>query len=125
MWLGEYEEAEVGSLPEFAVADAIVDLAAERVGQREIRYLQVRKLRGSGFRSGRHAYRLSSSGIHVFPRLADIPDVTGYELSGMRASSGILALDELLEDGYWAGSSTPDSRPLRIRENADGAAFHF
>lgn len=125
LWLGEYEEAEVGSLPEFAVADAIVDLAAERVGQREIRYLQVRKLRGSGFRSGRHAYRLSSSGIRVFPRLADIPDVTGYELSGMRASSGILALDELLEDGYWAGSSTLIAGPSGSGKTLMGLHFIF
>jgi circadian clock protein KaiC len=125
LWLGEYEEAEVGSLPEFAVADAIVDLAAERIGQREIRYLQVRKLRGSGFRSGRHAYRLSSSGVHVFPRLADIPDVTGYELSGMRASSGILALDELLEDGYWAGSSTLIAGPSGSGKTLMGLHFIF
>ena len=125
LWLGEYEEAEVGSLPEFAVADAIVDLAAERVGQREIRYLQVRKLRGSGFRSGRHAYRLSSSGVHVFPRLADIPDATGYELSGMRASSGILALDELLEDGYWAGSSTLIAGPSGSGKTLMGLHFIF
>ena len=44
-----------------------------RAGQREMRFLQVRKLRGSGFRSGQHAYRLSRSGLHLFPRLADLP----------------------------------------------------
>lgn len=125
LWLGEYEDAEVGSLPEFAVADAIVELAVDRVGQREIRYLQVRKLRGSGFRAGRHAYRLSRSGVHVFPRLADIPDATGYELSGARASSGIRALDELLEDGYWAGSSTLIAGPSGSGKTLMGLHFIF
>ena len=74
LWVGEYETADIALLPEFAVADAIVDLATERRGfQREMRFLHVRKMRGGGFRSGRHTYRLSHEGIHLFPRLADIP----------------------------------------------------
>lgn len=71
LWVGEYEEAEIGSLPEFAVADAIIRLSSERLGLRAVRFLTIHKLRGSGFRSGQHAYRISSSGLHLFPRLAD------------------------------------------------------
>jgi circadian clock protein KaiC len=123
LWLGEYEEAEVGSLPEFAVADAVLDLAVDRIGQREIRYAQVRKLRGSGFRSGRHAYRLSSGGIHVFPRLADIPDLTAYDLSDMRMSSGIPALDDLLADGYWPGAATLIAGPSGSGKTLMGLHF--
>jgi circadian clock protein KaiC len=123
LWLGEYEEAEVGSLPEFAVADAVLDLAADRIGQREIRYLQVRKLRGSGFRSGRHAYRLSGSGIHVYPRLADLPDLTAYGLGGVRMSSGIPALDELLADGYWPGATTLIAGPSGSGKTLMGLHF--
>jgi len=44
-------------MAEFAVADAIIELSAEMVGQRDARFLQVRKLRGSGLRSRQHAYR--------------------------------------------------------------------
>jgi len=125
LWLGEYEEAEVGALPEFAVADAILDLATERLGQREIRFLQVRKLRGSGFRSGRHAYRLSSTGVHVFPRLADLPDETSYGLSDVRVSSGIPALDGLLADGYWPGASTLIAGPSGSGKTLMGLHFIF
>jgi circadian clock protein KaiC len=50
LWVGEYEEAEVGSLPEFAVADAIVDLATERIGHRGIRFLTVRNYGAAAFR---------------------------------------------------------------------------
>jgi circadian clock protein KaiC len=125
LWLGEYEEAEVGALPEFAVADAILDLATERLGQREIRFLQVRKLRGSGFRSGRHAYRLSSTGVRVFPRLADLPDTTGYELGDVRMSSGIPALDGLLADGYWPGASTLIAGPSGSGKTLMGLHFIF
>ncbi|HTS99496.1 MAG TPA: ATPase domain-containing protein [Streptosporangiaceae bacterium] len=125
LWLGEYEDAEIGSLPEFAVADAIVELLTERYGQREFRFLQVRKLRGSGFRSGRHAYRLSSAGIHVFPRLADVADATEYELGGVRMSSGIPALDELLADGYWPGASTLVAGPSGSGKTLMGLHFIF
>jgi circadian clock protein KaiC len=99
LWLGEYEDAEIGSVPEFAVADAILDLTTARSGQRDIRFLEVRKLRGSRFRSGLHSYRLSAGGMHLFPRLADAPIDGEYPLSNVRASSGIPALDEMLEDG--------------------------
>ena len=42
-------------LPNFAVADAIIALHANRTAERELRVLQVLKLRGSGFRTGEHA----------------------------------------------------------------------
>lgn len=106
LWVGEYQEDETGSLAEFAVADAILALEAERIGQREIRFLTVRKLRGSAYRSGRHSYRLSSSGVHLFPRLADTRVKAAYGLDDTRVSSGIPALDHLLAPGYWPGSST-------------------
>ena len=88
LWVGEYEESEVGSLPEFAVADAILDLAIERIGHRGIRFLTVRKLRGSGFPSGQHAYRLSSSGLHLFPRLADARIEASYGLGDVAGFIG-------------------------------------
>jgi circadian clock protein KaiC len=125
LWLGEYEQADVGTMPEFAVADAILDLATEQLGQRELRFLQVRKLRGSGFRSGRHAYRLSSAGVHVFPRLADLADETAYALGDVRVSSGIPALDDLLADGYWPGASTLIGGPSGSGKTLMGLHFIF
>jgi circadian clock protein KaiC len=125
LWVGEYEEAEAGSLAEFAVADAIVGLAAEQVGQREIRFLSVRKLRGSGYLSGQHAYRLSSSGLHLFPRLADLRVDESYQLADLRMSSGIPALDELLAHGYWPGASTLIAGPTGSGKTLMGLHFIF
>ena len=56
--LGEYATEDVTQYPEFAVADAIISLETARTGHREKRVLQVMKLRGSGFLSGHHAYRI-------------------------------------------------------------------
>ena len=125
LWVGEYDDAEIGSVPEFAVADAILDLTTARNGQRDIRFLEVRKLRGSGFRSGLHAYRLTADGMHLFPRLADAPIDEEYALSSVRASSGIPALDEMLEDGYWPGASTLIAGPSGSGKTLLGLHFIF
>ena len=123
LWVGEYEDAEIASMAEFAVADAILNLSSERIGQREARFLQVRKLRGSAFRSGQHAYRLTAAGLHLFPRLADTPIDEDYALNGTRVSSGIPALDQMLEEGYWPGASTLISGPSGSGKTLMGLHF--
>jgi circadian clock protein KaiC len=111
LWLGEYEAAEAATCPEFAVADAIVELTAVPFGQRELRSLHVRKLRGSGFQSGRHGYRLTQAGLRLFPRLADIPVLGGYPLGDTRITTGIPVLDSMLGGGLWPGSATMIAGP--------------
>ena len=112
-------------LPEFAVADAIIELTAVRTDQRDMRYLKVRKLRGSGFLSGGHAYRLSSDGLHLFPRLADIPSQESYLLGDQRITSGIAALDDMLEGGLWPGASTMVAGPAGSGKTMHGMHFVF
>lgn len=106
LWVGEYATDDARGSPEFAVADAVIDLTTRRMGERSIRYLRVLKLRGSGFASGDHSYRLTSDGLVVYPRLADAADGSTYEAGIERVSSGIAALDEAVGDGYWPGSTT-------------------
>jgi circadian clock protein KaiC len=125
LWIGEYEEAEIGLLAEFAVADAILSLTHERTGQRAIRFLTIQKVRGGGFRPGQHAYRLSSTGLHLFPRLADTPIEAEYELGDIRASSGIPALDDLLGAGYRPGTSTLLAGPSGSGKTLMGLHFIF
>lgn len=123
LWVGEYDEPEIAVAPEFAVADAIVNLAAVRAGNREIRLLKVSKIRGSDFLAGLHAYRLSSQGIQVFPRLADSASGAGYTLGDVRVSSGIAALDAMIGDGYWPGASTLVAGPSGAGKTVMGLHF--
>lgn len=124
-WVGEYSLEEIAEAPEFAVADAILSMTSEPAAHRELRVLEVVKLRGSGFKSGRHAYRLSNRGIDVFPRLADHADQSDYTLSGNRTSSGVRLLDEMIGDGYWKGSSTMVAGPSGSGKTLLGLHFIF
>jgi circadian clock protein KaiC len=122
-WIGEYSEGETRTAPEFAVADGIVSLATEHSNQRTQRLIEVAKLRGSNFRSGRHAYRLSGDGISVFPRLADPLRIDDYRLGQDRISSGIALLDAMLADGYAPGSSTLVAGPSGAGKTLLGLHF--
>jgi circadian clock protein KaiC len=125
LWIGEYSESETREAPEFAVADGIVSLGTERVNERTLRLIQVAKLRGSDFRSGRHAYRLSDDGITVFPRLSDPVRDEDYRLEGGRISSGIEPLDTMLAEGYAPGSSTLVAGPSGAGKTLMGLHFIF
>lgn len=125
LWIGEYDVSEIATAPEFAVADAIVALGATLAGDRSSRVLQVVKLRGGGFLSGRHAYRLSADGITAFPRFAEETGDAPYRLATSRLSSGIQALDEMLADGYWPGASTLIAGPTGAGKTLMGLHFVF
>jgi circadian clock protein KaiC len=125
LWVGEYESTEAGVAPEFAVADAIVELAAVPLGQREHRFLHVRKLRGSGFQSGQHGYRLTARGLRLFPRLADIPADDGYLLGDERITTGVAGLDEMLGGGLWPGAATMIAGPSGSGKTVMGMQFIY
>jgi circadian clock protein KaiC len=114
----------VATAPEFAVADGIISLATRREAERAIRHLEILKLRGTGFMSGEHAYRIALDGLHVFPRLAESLGET-YELETERVSSGIAAIDQMLADGYWPGASTMVAGPSGSGKTLMGLHFIF
>lgn len=104
--VGEYSSDEVASRPEFAVADGIIELVLQKVGVRDMRYVRVVKQRGSGFLGGEHAYKISPSGLEVFPRLTTPTAAFSYELVHEREATGVAVLDAMVFDGFWHGSST-------------------
>jgi circadian clock protein KaiC len=126
VWNAPYAREQAMDAAEFAVADSIIALDIKQVGARELRVLQVLKLRGSAYRSGEHAYRITSDGFDVFPRLADVQDGRIYNLSPKRSSTGIEALDKVLgEGGYWTGAATMVAGPSGIGKTLMGLHFLF
>jgi len=125
IWNAPYTRERALDAAEFAVADAVIELNTKQVGERETRVLQVLKLRGSGFLSGEHTYRISTAVLDVFPRLADVQDRTSYKLSTERVSTGVEALDEMLGEGYWAGASTLVAGPSGVGKTLLGLHFIY
>jgi circadian clock protein KaiC len=68
------------------------------------REVQVRKLRGSAFSSGLHAFEIRRGGLRVFPRLVAAGHGSAFERSVI--ASGVPALDALLGGGVDRGTST-------------------
>ena len=104
--IGEYSGTELDLLPEFAVADGIIHLVNQKHGVRDERYLRVVKLRGSGFRSGEHAFRINEEGLSVFPRLVTPERPITYSLTTTRMTTGVPGLDAAIGGGLLRGSST-------------------
>ena len=104
--LGEYTEDDILGYPEFAVADGIVELSRLRLGNRDERYFRVYKLRGSRYLEGAHAFRITDSGLDVYPRLVSPEMPEGYEPAQERISTGVPGLDEMIGGGLWRGTTT-------------------
>ena len=124
-WIGEYGRDEIATAPEFAVADGIISLATRRESERAVRHLEILKLRGTGFMSGEHAYRIARDGLHIFPRLAESVVTETYTLQTERMSSGIPAIDQMLADGYWPGAATMIAGPSGSGKTLMGLHFIF
>ena len=104
--VGEYSGEMMTDLPEFAIADSILLLLKHATGVREQRFLRVEKLRGSGSVPGMHAFNISEQGIGLYPRLLT-PEVSpNYATKAERVNTGIPGLDEMIEKGFWRGSTT-------------------
>jgi circadian clock protein KaiC len=104
--IGEYSSSQIDAYPEFAVADGMIELARNKLGMRDERFLRVLKLRGSGYLEGLHACRLTADGVEVYPRLVSPGQPPSYEMLSERVPTGIKGLDTMLGGGIFRGRST-------------------
>lgn len=105
-FLGEYTPDDIRRFPEFAVADAIVELARQPSSTRDERFMRVLKLRGSAYREGQHAFRITGDGLELYPRLVAPRVPEKYESLTERLSTGVRGLDEIMDGGFLAGTTT-------------------
>lgn len=123
--VGEYASDEISDLPEFAVADGIIELVLHKSGVKDARYLRVVKQRGSTFLNGEHAFKVTSSGLDVFPRFITPKATVSYDLSLERAKTGVEVLDTMVADGFWKGASTVAFGPPGSGKTLLGLHFLF
>ena len=99
------------------LADGVINFRLAHSG----RELWISKLRGSDFRSGRHAMRLSGQGVQVFPRV--IPVEHGREYPAELIGSGVTELDALLHGGLERGTITLVTGPSGAGKTTLGMQF--
>jgi circadian clock protein KaiC len=123
--VGEYSSDDVASMPEFAVADGVIELVLQKVGVRDVRYLRVVKERGSGFLNGEHAFKIGRGGLDIFPRLQTPASAIAYELVHEREETGVEVFDAMVADGFWRGASTVVFGPPGSGKTLLGLHFIF
>lgn len=104
--IGEYTEEEIEKEPIFAIADGIFNLTNDAQAMQRIREVEILKLRGGAFFSGKHPFTISNEGVEVFPRIKTPSVFPRYEVSAERVPTGVLGLDEMFMTGLPKGSAT-------------------
>ena len=122
-WVGEYTADMMSDMPEFAVADGIVDLTRAERGSRDERFLRVLKLRGSGFLAGHHAIRLGRDGIDAFRRFITPASPPDYRPVFERLKSGSSGLDRMVSTGWLRGTATLVAGPSGAGKTSLGMHF--
>jgi len=108
--IGEYQ-SETESHPIFTIADGLLCLKQSVHRNSMVRKIQVLKMRGQPTSPGVHTFRITASGIEIFPSVV-IADDSGAPAdrrpvprSGHRLTMGVPALDAMLGGGLPAGYS--------------------
>jgi circadian clock protein KaiC len=105
--VGEYGPHDIATLPEFAIADGIIRLVNEPQGLTAVRIVEVLKLRGTNYATGRHFFEIRPDGVNFYPRVR-APEASGGSqyFGAERVSTGIEGLDEVLGGGLPRTSAT-------------------
>jgi len=103
--VGEYDASESHGNPLFTIADGIIWLTQSVERNACVRRMNVAKMRASATMPGLHTFVISSDGIQVFPRILPRTKPRPGALEGMRASTGVQGLDEMMSGGIPAGAS--------------------
>jgi circadian clock protein KaiC len=99
------------SLPEDFIADTVVHLRIEAVERAVQRSIEIVKARGQDYRMGRHSFSIvDRQGIEIYrrvqaPREVAREEAAAYDTS-TRVSTGVPGLDEMMNGGYFLGSTT-------------------
>ncbi|MBK5187732.1 MAG: AAA family ATPase [Gemmatimonadaceae bacterium] len=101
--IGEYSEREQRD-PVFTVADAVFWLSQVTDRQSVVRKFQVLKVRGRAPMPGLHTFRITDSGLQIFPRIPE-QQYQRRPQSVRRLATGVPGLDELMGGGVPAGDA--------------------
>jgi len=107
LFVGEYTEDEILHYSEFAIADGIIRFSNRRDELTAVREVEVLKLRGAAYVSGRHFFEINPDGLRFFPRVQG-PETLGAASVSLaeRVATGVDGLDAMLAGGLPRASAT-------------------
>ncbi|HEY1584859.1 MAG TPA: ATPase domain-containing protein, partial [Polyangia bacterium] len=106
LFVGEYARPDYSAFAEFAVADGIIRLGSEPNGLTSLREVEVLKLRGADYISGRHFFDIGKGGVLVYPRVRSPASTEAAPAVADRIGTGVAGIDALLDGGLPRSSST-------------------
>ncbi len=106
--VGEYRRDDIALLPEFAIADGIIRLANEPQELTTYRQIEILKLRGANYVTGRHFFEMGREGLTFFPRVRapEFQDDGATVGPRERVTTGLAALDAAFDGGLLPSSTT-------------------
>ena len=110
---------------EHTMVDGMIALRNGSHGWRVEREIEVRKFRGSDHIAGRHAMRITSDGIMVWPRTEALPlsETHRDHVSSGKLATGAAGVDKMLHGGLPTGSSTVVMGPTGAGKTCLGLQF--
>ena len=96
---------------EESIADTVIRLRMEEFSRATVRSIEIVKSRGHGYQMGRHSFRIvDGQGLQVYrrvqaPRLEKRDRAAAFDPK-TRVATGIPGLDEIVNGGYFLGSTT-------------------
>jgi len=112
-------------LPEQTMVEGVIELTRRVPSAQSLRYVEVKKFRGSDYIDGRHAMQITGDGVVVYPRVEAVygelrDDTAG---GGHRVSTGIASLDRLLGGGLPDATTTLIMGPSGCGKTSLGLHF--
>jgi circadian clock protein KaiC len=126
LFIGEYTESEIMTRPESAIVDGIIYLSGTEEKRYQKRYMRVLKMRGTDYVNGEIHFKITNSGLSLFPRLN--PDVTAQHYIRdftTKISTGNAQLDKMLGGGIPESTITLISGGAGTGKTVMGATFAF
>jgi circadian clock protein KaiC len=118
-----------GSHQILTVADGLLSLEQSVERNSMVRKMQVMKMRGQATLPGKHAFRISSDGINVFPASIahkgpeDVGEASEALFSKKRVAMGVPRLDDMLGGGLPSGHSLLVAGPTGSGKTILATAF--
>ena len=114
--IGEYADSVEEENPIFTVADGVIHLCQDMDQNAMVRKVRVVKMRGSAHMTGLHTFRITDSGLHVYPRVLSggivaAPRDLNLRTGATRLSTGSAELDEMMGGGIPSGFSAVINGP--------------